>query len=488
MKLLKNNLTIIASAFALLIAPFAVGQEEAAAAEGVLVINEANSLDELLENVKDRRVVENKEHTSREGRFAREKANQAKMLKDAEAERRREERRSDRLETTFEENEIRIGDMTEQLDKRLGSLRELFGVLQQVAGDTRGLFEASLISSQYPNRGEWLGDLAAKMGTASQLATIDEMEELWFQMQREITESGKISKYQGTITMMSGEKVDTEIVRVGAYALLGQGEYLQWDADTQSIVELPRQPTGRHTSTAEELQEASQGEVVEFSIDPTRGSLLALLIQAATFDEQVGTFGGIMECGWIFCDGQGGMMGSIIITGLIIGILLSAERLFSLFKIGQGVNAQRTNPNASDDNPLGRVLGVYEENRGVDVETLELKLGEAILSETPSITKNIMLIQVISVVAPLAGLLGTVIGMIETFQAITLFGAGDPKTMASGISKALMTTVLGLVVAIPTTLLHAIVSSQSKSIIHVIEEQSAGIIAKHAESSGRSIG
>ena len=488
MKLLKNNLTIIASAFALLIAPFAVGQEEAPAVEGVLVINEANSLDELLENVKDRRVVENKEHTSREGRFAREKANQAKMLKDAEAERRREERRSDRLETTFEENEIRIGDMTEQLDKRLGSLRELFGVLQQVAGDTRGLFEASLISSQYPNRGEWLGDLAAKMGTASQLATIDEMEELWFQMQREITESGKISKYQGTITMMSGEKVDTEIVRVGAYALLGQGEYLQWDADTQSIVELPRQPTGRHTSTAEELQEASQGEVVEFSIDPTRGSLLALLIQAATFDEQVGTFGGIMECGWIFCDGQGGMMGSIIITGLIIGILLSAERLFSLFKMGQGVNAQRTNPNASDDNPLGRVLGVYEENRGVDVETLELKLGEAILSETPSITKNIMLIQVISVVAPLAGLLGTVIGMIETFQAITLFGAGDPKTMASGISKALMTTVLGLVVAIPTTLLHAIVSSQSKSIIHVIEEQSAGIIAKHAESSGRSIG
>ena len=181
-------------------------------------------------------------------------------------------------------------------------------------------------------------------------------------------------------------------------------------------------------------------------------------------------------------------MGAIIILGLFIGLALSAERLFSLFKIGQGVNAQRENPSAGDDNPLGRVLGVYEENRGVDVETLELKLGEAILNETPSITKNIMLIQVISVVAPLAGLLGTVIGMIETFQAITLFGAGDPKTMASGISKALMTTVLGLVVAIPTTLLHAIVSSQSKSIIHVIEEQSAGIIAKHAESSGRSIG
>jgi biopolymer transport protein ExbB len=488
MKVLKDNLTVAAAALAILFAPLAFAQEEAPAAEGELIINEANSLDELLDNVKDRRIVENKEHTSREGRFAREKANQAQMLKDAEAERRREERRSDRLETTFEENEIRIGDMTEQLDKRLGSLRELFGVLQQVAGDTRGLFEASLVSSQYPNRGEWLGQLAAKMGTASQLATIDEMEELWFEMQREITESGKISKYPGTITMMSGEKVDTEIVRVGAYALLGQGEYLQWDADTQSIVELPRQPTGRHTDTAEELQGASPGEVVEFSIDPTRGSLLALLIQAATFNEQVGTFGGVTECYLPFCDGQGGTMGAIIILGLFVGLGLSAERLYRLFVIGRSVAAQKENPSASDDNPLGRVLGIYEENKGVDVETLELKLGEAILTETPSITKNIMLIQVISVVAPLAGLLGTVIGMIETFQAITLFGAGDPKTMASGISKALMTTVLGLVVAIPTTLLHAVVSSQSKGIIHVIEEQSAGIIARHAEGSGKAIG
>ena len=175
MKLIKDKLTVITSAFLLLLSPLAFSQEEAPAAEGELIINEANSLDELLDNVKDRRVVENREHTNREGRFAREKANQAQMLKDAEAERRREERRSDRLETTFEENEIRIGDMTEQLDKRLGSLRELFGVLQQVAGDTRGLFEASLISSQYPNRGEWLGELAAKMGTARQLATIDEM-------------------------------------------------------------------------------------------------------------------------------------------------------------------------------------------------------------------------------------------------------------------------------------------------------------------------
>ncbi len=487
MRIIMKSRTLLLAAL-LALAPQAFAEEAAPTAANDLVVNEANSLDELLQNVEDRRVVESREHTARERRFTQEKDNQQRLLNDAEAERTREERRSDRLETQFEENEIRIGDLTEQLDKRLGSLRELFGVLQQVAGDTRGLFEASLISSQYPDRGDWLGDLAKKMGTASQLATINEMEELWFELQREMTESGKVSKFPGTITKLSGDKVNTDIVRVGSYALLGEGEYLQWDPDTQAIIELARQPTGRHVDTAEAVQTAAPGEIVEFSIDPLRGSLLALLIQAATLGEQVGSFGAVAECYLPFCDGQGGTVGAIIILGGVIGVLLALERLLTLSMVGAKVNSQRKNPTPSDDNPLGRVLKVYDENKDVDVETLELKLGEAILGETPRLTRNITLIQVISVVAPLTGLLGTVIGMIETFQAITLFGAGDPKTMASGISKALMTTVLGLCVAIPTTLLHALVNARSKSVIHVIEEQSAGIIADHAEKSGQPLG
>ena len=491
LQLLNKTKLLAAAALAVAAAAFAPVSmaEESATPASDLVVNEASSLDELLENVQARRVVESRENTAREQRFANEKAEQARLLQEAEAERRREQRRSDRLETQFEENEIRIGDLTEQLDKRLGSLRELFGVLQQVAGDTRGGFEGSLISSQYANRGEWMGELAKKMGTSSQLATIDEMESLWFELQREMTESGKISKYPGTITKLSGDKVNTEIVRVGSFALIGEGEYLQWDADSQSIVELPRQPTGRHVSTAEELQAAAPGEVVEFSVDPTRGSLLALLIQAATLGERIGSpIAAIGECGLPFCDGQGGEVGSVIILGGILGVLLALERFVALFLIGSKVAAQRKDASARGDNPLGRVLKVYEENKEVDVETLELKLGEAILSETPALTKYINIIQVISVVAPLTGLLGTVIGMIETFQAITLFGTGDPKTMASGISKALMTTVLGLCVAIPTTLLHALVSARSKGIVHVIEEQSAGIIAEHAEKSGKTLG
>jgi len=435
--------------------------------------------------------VESREHSQREAEFARDKAAQARLLAEARAERAREEARSEALETKFQENETAIGDLQEALDKRLGSLRELFGVLQQVAGDTRGLFEGSIISAQIPNRGEWLGELAKKMGTSTELASIEEMERLWFELQREMTESGKVAKFNGTVILNSGEKVEQEIIRVGAFNLITQGEYIQFDPQDGTMVELARQPSGRFTSSAEDLTAAAPGEVVAFGIDPTRGSLLSLLIQAATVGERVGTlFGGISkgECYLPWCDGQGGSVGSVIMLAGLVGVLIGIERLITLSLIASKVNAQRKTTTVDEGNPLGRVLKVYRDNQDYDVETLELKLGEAILKETPALTRNITLMQVISVVAPLLGLLGTVIGMIMTFQAITLFGTGDPKTMAGGISTALVTTVLGLVVAIPVTLLHAIVAARSKSVIHVLEEQSAGIIAEQAEKAGKRLG
>ena len=487
-----------ALAFATVIALTGTAQEAAEGeqdvsmeAESDLEVVPANTLDELLQNVQDRRVVESREHVRRESEFTTRRNEQQNMLRNAENERTRQERISNQLETQFEENEIRIGDLQEALDKRLGSLRELFGVLQQVAGDTRGAFEGSLISVEYPGRGEFLGELAAKMGTSSQLATIDEMEELWFLLQQEMTESGRISRFQATVNKLSGEQIDTEVIRVGSFNILSDEGYLNYEVSVGALVELARQPSAEFSNTAEDLSEASPSELVAFAIDPTRGSLLSLEIQKATLSEMVGTpFGGIASgsCWLPFCDGQGDYPGSIIILVGIVGVLLAVERLITLTLVGGKVNTQRGNPGTpTDDNPLGRVLKVYDDNQDVDADTLELKLGEAILTETPALTRNITIIQVISVIAPLMGLLGTVIGMIQTFQAITLFGTGDPKIMASGISTALMTTVLGLCVAIPTVLLHALVSQRSRSVIHVLEEQSQGIIAEHAEKHGRKI-
>ena len=178
---------------------------------------------------------------------------------------------------------------------------------------------------------------------------------------------------------------------------------------------------------------------------------------------------------------QGREVGAAIIAVGVIGILYAFYKLYSLFMLGRLVRKQAKSKTPDENNPLGRVLKAGQENFSKDIDTLELKLAEAIMAERPSIERGIGAIKIISVIAPLAGLLGTVTGMIVTFQMITLYGTGDPKLMAGGISQALVTTVLGLLVAIPTTFLHSFTQSSAKGIIGILEEQSTGILAEHAE-------
>lgn len=123
-----------------------------------------------------------------------------------------------------------------------------------------------------------------------------------------------------------------------------------------------------------------------------------------------------------------------------------------------------------------------KQTKKADVETLELKLDEAILRELPSVDRGINLIKIFAAIAPLLGLLGTVLGMIETFQQITLFGTGDPRIMAGSISMALVTTAQGIIAALPLILVHSIVAAKAKSIVHILDEQTAGFIATSAES------
>ena len=430
----------------------------------------AKTLGELLELVKDGKVVNTRTNDRREKEFIAAKAQQQQAVRNAERMQREEEAEAERLENIFEKNEANIAAQQEILAKRLGSLRELFGVLQQVSGDTQGVFEGSIVSAELPGRGKWLGEFAQSMGKSSKLATIEEIERLWFELQREMTESAKITRFTTTVIKLDGEEVQQEVVRVGSFNLISGDEYVTYDIENQIVKELPRQPAGRFVSSAEDLAESSSG-FSAFGLDPTRGQLLALQVQVPTIEERVQ---------------QGGTPGYVIITLGIIAALLSLERFITLTLMGGRVSRQAADPGKRDtSNPLGRVLQVYHDNKEIDAETLQLKLDEAILKEQPAINARIAFIKIISMVAPLLGLLGTVIGMIVTFQAITLFGTGDPKTMAGGISQALVTTVLGLTVAIPTVLLHSIVHSRAAIIMHTLTEQSAGLIAEHAESQAK---
>lgn len=433
----------------------------------VAAAQKAASLDELLRQVQQGRLKENKENKAREAEFKKNKDRQAQMLKQAEQERNTLEAVSARMEQKFDENELVISELSETLSKRLGSLKELFGVLQQAAGDARGNFDNSLTNIQYPDRGEFLTALAEKMGSTSQLASMEEIERLWFELQREMTESGKISRFKSKVVVSGGDEVEKDVIRAGVFNIAADGKYLKYDVETKKVSELLRQPKERFTKTAEELSSTTDG-IVNFGLDPTRGQLLSLLVNEPSWKERATE--------------QGGTIGWIIIVLGFFALIIAIAKTLSLTLVSMKVSAQKRElNNPSDDNPLGRVLQVFQKNHTIDLESLELKMGEAVLKEVPQINRFNTLLKVIAVVAPLLGLLGTVTGMIITFQAITLFGTGDPKLMAGGISQALVTTMLGLCVAIPTVFLHSLVAGRSKRLVEVLEEQATGLVALSAE-------
>ena len=425
----------------------------------------ALDLDALLKQLEEGKFAQTQQNKQREQEFLAKRAEQDQILRDTNALRDNTLALSERLETQFEQNEFKLADLNEALTTRLGSLKELFGVLQQVAGDTKNKFYNSMISAEISGRSEFLDQLAQDMGSSSKLASIEEIERVWFELQREMTESGKVTKFTTDVVEAGGAKVSKEVVRVGPFALVADGKYLEFNGVTGTVSELIRQPADRYGESAAELQ-SSNGDIVKFGIDPTGGSILGLLVQAPNLQERVE---------------QGGVVGYIILIVGAFGLLLSIERLFTLTVIRAKVNSQLKSAEVKTNNPLGRVLKVRDEHPNADTEALELHLTEAILAEVPKLGRNLTIIKIISVVAPLMGLLGTVTGMINTFQAITLFGTGDPKLMAGGISTALVTTVLGLVVAIPTTLLYAMLNTRSKNIVYILQEQAAGVIAERAE-------
>ncbi len=437
-------------------------------ANAAIAQDNAASMSELLRLIEQGQARDSQEARQREAQFSQQRNQQQTLLNRARAERTRQENESARLEQLFEDNQTKIVAARAALDERLGALKELFGVLQTVSGDTQGRFSASLTNIQFPDRGKFLVELGNKMASATELAQIEDIEKLWFELQREITESGKVVRFNYLVTKADGEQEEMAVVRVGTFNLISDNGYLEYDAGEASISELLRQPDGRFTGSADDLFDADQG-YVEFGVDVTRGGILGLLVETPTISEKVD---------------QGGVVGYSIIALGCVGLLIAIWRFMGLTTDSRRVSAQLKRDSASTDNPLGRVLAAYESNASADTETIELKLSEAALREMPGLTKGLLFIKVISVVAPLMGLLGTVVGMIKTFQVITLYGAGDPKMMAGGISQALVTTVLGLVVAIPMVLLHTVVSGQSRKIVNIIQSQSAGLIAQHSERQG----
>ena len=423
------------------------------------VVPVITDLDLLVESVKNTASIRAKEDKARLDKFLSDKNRQQYLLNQMKAKLNAEEDRSERLTKEYEDNDKKLSELEEQLTLKLGSFGELFGIVRQTAGESKGQFMLSLTNIEYPERIEFLGDLAERKSL--DLPTSAELDRLWYEILNELNQSGKVKVYNTDILSKLGELVNTDIVRIGVFNSAADGDYLNLVSEQNVLEYLAKQPEGSIRRSARKLQN-NDVEYREVFIDPTRGSLLSKLIDRAGFFERIN---------------QGGFVGYIILLILTAGLAMGVLQFLFLRNESQTIENELGSGNYSESSTLGKLNSIYSKYKGDTPEELEAQLEDVLAKAAPALEKNLSIIKLLAAVAPLLGLLGTVIGMIETFQAITLFGTGDPKLMAGGISQALVTTMLGLIAAVPLLFVHNILDSRSRAISQIYEEQAIGFVA-----------
>lgn len=420
------------------------------------------TLEELVDQVRQQRILESKALSERERQFRQARDQQKILLEQIKAELRREQQLGLELKTRHEENEEIITNDSGQLHEKMGSLGELFGVFRLSAKDAHGVLSSSLISAQNPSREALMGRLAKLKDNPS----IEQMESFWHLVLDEMVESGKVVRFNAPVITNDGEELEREVVRIGTFNVVSEGTYLKYLPETGRLVELGRQPPYRFQSLALALQQADSG-FHSMSVDPSRGAILSLMVQSPSVVERIQ---------------QGGIIGYIIIGLGALALLLILERATILAFTRHKMKRQLRIETPRLNNPLGRLRQVNEQNPAANADILGSKLDQSIIKEIPRLRRYLPTLAVFAAVAPLLGLLGTVTGMIETFQSITLFGTGDPKLMSGGISHALVTTELGLIVAIPILLLHNWLSGNARQLVYLLDVENAALVGRREES------
>ncbi len=366
----------------------------------------------------------------------------------------------DQLSTQFSDNEQNLAELEQQLNLETGSLGELFGVVRQSSKELQTELEQSITAVDQQSYSDDIDEVVA----AKQLPSLSQLSHLWQAYEQQIFAAGEAALVSLPYVTPAGEKQTLEAIRLGNFALVADSGPLDWQSEQQLAMDYPRLP--EHSPTLHQLHPTLSGDVVIALIDPTKGELIKQMAQTPTLLERVE---------------QGGIVGYIIIFLLAVGLMISIVRLTVLSVVKGKIQRQLKSATILADNPLGRVLAVNQGEAKLHSEALELRLLEVVMDEQGRLESGLSMIKLLAALAPMLGLLGTVSGMIETFQVITQYGNGDPSIMAGGISTALITTVLGLIAAMPLLLTHNILSSQAETIRLILEKQGIGLVAERAE-------
>ncbi|NNN78335.1 MotA/TolQ/ExbB proton channel family protein [Vibrio sp. 11-4(1)] len=413
--------------------------------------------DALLQKAQQENRQQQSHNVARESGFKKTEQELQAIKNKLAAERAALQAEADSLSVTFGENEAELAQLEEKLRLETGSLGELFGVVRQNAKELESELKSSVTGV---DANSYQKDIDAIVAAKS-LPTLIQLQAMWRSMEEQIKASGEMANVSFTLLNGEGREQTVNGVRLGSMALLDDTGYVKWNGQRGDAVNYLRQPESGPTANT-----ISSGDIDALVIDPSRGILLEQLANSPTLADRLNA---------------GGVVGKIILGLLAIGLLIALVRGASLIISRQKIMKQLKTPAQPGDNPLGRVLAVYQKDKHRSVEALELRLLEAVVDEQTHLEKGLSMLKLLAALAPMLGLLGTVTGMIETFQVITQFGNGDPKVMAGGISMALVTTVLGLVSAMPLLLAHNVLSSQAENIRSILEKQGIGLVAEQAE-------
>ena len=405
-------------------------------------------INELLELVITNTSIFLNEENKRLNSFITKVSDRQALLDDAKTKLANEIDRNINLEASFEQNEKTLAELEEKLEIKVGVLGELFGVTRQYAGELLAASENSVVFYEFPNRPEVLKDIGQE-----KVHNLEQLENLWISYFDEIVAGSEIKNFEATITAPNGENIVGEVTRYGLFSASYDGKFVKPVSSLNSFQLLAKQPENTFTKTLSKHKRAD--EYTNVSIDPTRGFLLSLYLDKANWFERIA---------------QGKSIGFVII---FIGFIGLAFSIFKIIKLREYSNEVL---NDKADNIPSQMESLIKD--GASRESKENIIDEFIINYSSKIEWGNNWVKFFAAVAPLLGLLGTVIGMIETFQAITLFGTGDPKQMAGGISQALVTTMLGLIVAAPLLGMYTYLSEKTESIVQVLEEKASYILSK----------
>ena len=413
-------------------------------------------LDALVEKVRQEALQEASHDQERIERFLDERESQNQLLEDARRRLQEENARADRLRNSYEENEATLTQYELDLEERAGDLNDLFAIVRQTAINANGVLDTSLVAAERESKSSFLLDL----GKGESKPTIDDIRQMWTMILSEIAESGKVVKFNATVIKPQGDETQQQVTRAGVFNSVSEGAFLRYLPASGNLVELSRQPAARFQSMAADLEGATGG-MHAFALDPSKGAILSLMVQSPDLIERMQ---------------QGGGIGYLILILGAIGLLMVIHRAISLLFARRGIEKQAESEEPNQKNALGRLKHIASGITSTNLEAISMRLDEQLAEEASLLNRGLPTVAVLAAVSPLLGLLGTVTGMIETFQSITLFGTGDPKLMSGGISQALITTQLGLAVAIPLVLFHSLLVGRANRLIEKLGKHSSDMI------------